>query len=1074
MKRHAFAGLTVVLACALGGILFALSCSPSEGGGGTPPPSGGGGGGGGVTWSLSPSADRTTIIADGSDYCTMTITLKSSSGTNVTDGTIINFSTSSGTLTNPSTLQSGTSVTAVTSGGQVIVRLQSISSSTDVNATVTMSVPGSGLVSTTLTIKFSGVSVGAGGWSFTVTSTPTSLTVRGTSTITATLYNTSTGAPAPDGTVVVFTATTGILTPTSRGTLNGAAAVTFTAGSVAGTVTILVSTSSLGGVSGSGTFSILPASAGSIVFVSATPTQLGVKGTLQQEVSNIIFEVRDPYNNLVADNTRVDFNLPIILGGGEFISPSVATTTNGQVTVQFHSGSKSGVVYIVATTTGAGGPITSASTLVTILGGPPSGAHFSLAVETGKCNMRGRIESGLTAQLTARVGDRFGNPVKSGTPVWFGNVCGLIGKSGSTASAITNDQGEATAIFTTQGNTQAVDLTNGWCMLTAYVVGEEGFLDNNGNGRYDAGEPFTNATNIKGETVNFDLPDPFVDVYGSLMTGSAYYMPGDTFWDINGLSYQSRNDVWDPRTYVWDWNLIILSGAGFVTISPTTFNLTCSNPSQGFFIIVDDYWGNPLEPTTSIKASTNATAAKLMTTLDITKLGCAWPGWGGTWFTTTLSATGNKFEANKDVTVEVNSPNIYSSPIKVSATGNINPPVAALSSIVANPLYVVADGKTTSDIIASVVDSCGTPVEGANVTFTKTETGSIPGSAVFDKGSGATGANGTITVKLSDSEQEQVTVQARVEGTLIPSSAIVSFSSPTISIYSVPTVVSSNGATAAYITVTVRSATGVPLAGVAVVLTQAEIGGSIPFSAYLAANSGTTDSNGRFSTTLTDTEPESVTITAQYLAIQNSTTATFSQPNPANSSVTANPSTIFVGISSTTITVSVRNTSNQPIAGSSVVLTASAGGVLASSGGLTNANGTFATTMTAASLGTITVSGTADGVSIGSTQVTVVTSPPSSTYSSVTANPATIYKGGGITGTTTITARVRDASNFPIVGANVVLSASGGGVLASPSGTTNASGIYATTMTSTTTGIVTVSGTADSVSIGSADVTVNP
>ena len=293
----------------------------------------------------------------------------------------------------------------------------------------------------------------------TVAANPTSLTPNGTSVITATIRD-SNGNLVPDGTTVIFslnTVASGTLTNTTVTTTAGIATTTFAANSVPGSVTI---TATSGGNSNIVSLSVGTVSAGSIQFVSATPKILGIRGSGQSETSVIQFLVIDVNGNPV-NGAIVDF---VMTGpnGGEFIGDidttpnlaSAATASNGIAFVLLHSGTIAGPVNIAGSTTIANGPIFSSATPLSIGGGVPSAAHFSLAPVT--INLAGFKYYNLQTIVSAYLADRFGNyNVLDATSVSFYTEAGAIDAQGITGVLV--GPGE-TGIAATEGNTGAANV----------------------------------------------------------------------------------------------------------------------------------------------------------------------------------------------------------------------------------------------------------------------------------------------------------------------------------------------------------------------------------------------------------------------------------------------------------------------------------------------------------------------------------------------------------------------------------------------------------------------------------------
>ncbi|MBN2365717.1 MAG: hypothetical protein EH225_06955 [Calditrichaeota bacterium] len=181
-------------------------------------------------------------------------------------------------------------------------------------------------------------------------------------------------------------------------------------------------------------------SAASIVLMGVDPASIGVRESGAPEVSEISFQVQDSAGIPVdmSNSVRVNFLLGSSPGGGEFISPiSAMTVSNGVAKTYLFSGDSSGVIQLIAEVTVGTQILRSRPVAITIHGGLPDSIHFSLAVE--KLNFPGYNIYGLTDKVTAYVGDRYGNPVRPETAVYFTTDGGLI-----EGSALTNSQGQAT------------------------------------------------------------------------------------------------------------------------------------------------------------------------------------------------------------------------------------------------------------------------------------------------------------------------------------------------------------------------------------------------------------------------------------------------------------------------------------------------------------------------------------------------------------------------------------------------------------------------------------------------------
>lgn len=98
---------------------------------------------------------------------------------------------------------------------------------------------------------------------------------------------------------------------------------------------------------------------------------------------------------------------------------------------------------------------------------------------------------GVETTVTVRVTDTAGNPVPAGTLVQFSSEGGQIQKSCALtgiASGKSTISG-CSVTFSTQNRRPA----DGYIAILAWLQGEEAYIDSNGNGKYDGGEPFWDA-----------------------------------------------------------------------------------------------------------------------------------------------------------------------------------------------------------------------------------------------------------------------------------------------------------------------------------------------------------------------------------------------------------------------------------------------------------------------------------------------------------------------------------------------------------------------------------------------------
>lgn len=175
------------------------------------------------------------------------------------------------------------------------------------------------------------------------------------------------------------------------------------------------------------------------------------------------------------------------------------------------SGSSGGGSAGGGSTGGGGGAVSDVST------GVPSQKSISISAEKYALDWS---QDGAQTTVSVRVTDTAGNPVPEGTVVQFSTEGGQIQKScqltGVTVNGSTISQCSVT--FSTQNRRPA----DGYVSILAWLEGEEAYVDLNGNGRYDAGEPFWDSGRLfrdDNESLAYDFGVDELNV-GTSLTGA--------------------------------------------------------------------------------------------------------------------------------------------------------------------------------------------------------------------------------------------------------------------------------------------------------------------------------------------------------------------------------------------------------------------------------------------------------------------------------------------------------------------------------------------------------------------------
>ena len=258
-----------------------------------------------------------------------------------------------------------------------------------------------------------------------------------------------------------------------------------------GVADVITASVTLGGatVTQTGTITVLPASAGSIKFVSANTSTIALKGTGgvgRQEFSTLTFTVYDTTGNVVAgkliDFVFADSNSATTVGGLTLNPSSATSAADGTVTTLVTAGTIPTSVRVVASVRGSSPLLTTLSNVLVISSGVPDQRHFSLATSVGNCEGWDYVQQCST--LTVVLGDHFGNTVPDGTAVNFTTEGGVIDPSCLTT------EGKC-SVNLWAGNPRPA---NGFVTVLAYVLGEEDFVDVNNNNVFDGSDTFTDKS----------------------------------------------------------------------------------------------------------------------------------------------------------------------------------------------------------------------------------------------------------------------------------------------------------------------------------------------------------------------------------------------------------------------------------------------------------------------------------------------------------------------------------------------------------------------------------------------------
>ncbi|HZN41879.1 MAG TPA: Ig-like domain-containing protein, partial [Planctomycetota bacterium] len=402
----------------------------------------------------------------------------------------------------------------------------------------------------------------------------------------------------------------------------------------------------------------------------------------------------------------------------------------------------------------------------------------------------------------------------------------------------------------------------------------------------------------------------------------------------------------------------------------------------------------------------------------------------------------------------------------VGFVGDPNNLSAALSTATAAPsTNVVANGSTTSTITVTVRDSNGNAVAGQSVALASTGSNNTfvqPG--VTDASGVATG-----TIATTTAETKTITVTVNPGG-----NQLVVAQQPTVIFVGDPNNISTglstavawpmanvvaNGVATSTITVTVRDVHGNAVAGQSVALSSTGTNNTF-------VQPGVTDAAGVTTGTIASIKAETKTITAtvnpgagQVVIAQHPAVVFVGDPNnigAAQSTAVASPASNVVanGVATSTITVTVRDSNGNAVAGQVVALASTGSNNTLVQPGVTDAGGVATGTIATITAETKTITAT---VNPGQGQVVVVQQPTvgfvgdpnniSASLSTATAAPTTGVVADGIV-TSTITVTVRDVNSNVVAGLAVAVTSTGSNNTLVQPGVTNSNGVATGTIAS--------------------------
>lgn len=257
------------------------------------------------------------------------------------------------------------------------------------------------------------------------------------------------------------------------------------------------------------------------------PSTIAIKGfgtdTLPSS-TKITFVVINKQGNAVA-NQDVRFSIPNGIGGIELTKTSGKTNSEGEVGAIAQGGTVNTVFRVKAETDiidssgNVTGTVFTESKPVTVNTGLPNQLGFGVATETFNPLAWNYINTEVGITVTAS--DFHNGPVPDGTAITFVTSGGQVQTEGRDIATCEILEGDCSIKWESGPPYPAT----GGTMIMAHVIGEESFIDENGNSLFDIGESYNG------------LPEPYLDA-----NDDSTYDLGEYFVDVN------QNGQWDTAS----------------------------------------------------------------------------------------------------------------------------------------------------------------------------------------------------------------------------------------------------------------------------------------------------------------------------------------------------------------------------------------------------------------------------------------------------------------------------------------------------------------------------------------------
>ena len=764
--------------------------------------------------------------------------------------------------------------------------------------------------------------------------------------------------------------------------------------------------------------------------VAANSTITGTSPVVADGVatSTITVTLKDINNNPVAGQT------PTIsatdTGGSNVYEACSATSALGISTCALKS-TKAEVKTLSIVT-----PVAKSDGTVTYTAGVASAANSTIT-GTGPVVADGTATSTVTITLQ----DASGNPIVGTVPTFSATdtsstnvygTCSATNGSGITTCTLSSQNAEIKTLaivspVAKSGGT--VIFTAGSAVAANSTITGTGPILANGLATSSVTINLRDANNnpVAGQTPTFSATDSGSNnVYGSCSVTNATGISNCTL--ASSTPEMKTLSITSPVTKV-DGTVSFIAG------TPVAANSTITGTGP---VIADGIASSTV--TITLKDASNLAVPGIVPTFDATDSGIK-----NTYGTCSLSnASGVSICTLKSLRAEIKTLSILTPVAKTGGTVTFTSAgaVAANSSITGTG-PVLADGSASSTVTINLQDTNNNPVVGQIPTFSATDTGTTNDYGTCS----STDVNGDSTCILKSTKAEIKTLSITSPFTKIGGTVTFTNGSPVAATSTITGTgpVLANGSATSTVSIAIMDAFSNPVSGVTPTFSATDTGATNVYGACSVTNASGISNCTLASNTA---EVKNLSITSPVTKVDGTVTFTAGAAVAANSTITGTTPAVADGVATSTVTITLRDISNNPVIGQTPTFSATDTGStnVYSTCSVTNASGVSACTLASLKAETKTLSIQTPVVKADGS-VVFTPGAPVAANSTITGTSPVVADG---TATSTVTITIKDVNNNVISGITPTFSATDTGTtnVYGSCSSTNASGISACTLKS--------------------------